>query len=333
MRGCALRLVKASTQCARASTPVAAATGGGTVRVRSGSTTARSASMCRLCTASLFCVAGSVTSARVPASLPVPDVVGTWISATRRPFTFSEPTTSWMVCSLPGRTATSLAKSIALPPPKPTTRSGCRRSASATAWSKLGISGSGFTSPKTVTSPGRPRTSTRAALKASATTRTRRMRFSFAQRPTVATAPGPNSIASGRTISIGESSVFIDDPSRSGGCPRRPVGGQQFGVFDRLDEAALVGDALAGDVEGGAVIDRGADDRQAEGDVDARKVFPLARLRIDLEAEQLHRDVPLVVVHGDHCVVLAGAQLDEDRIARDRTHHVQPVRDRLGDGR
>ena len=32
--------------------------------------------MCRLCTASLFCVAGSVTRARVPASLPVPDVVG-----------------------------------------------------------------------------------------------------------------------------------------------------------------------------------------------------------------------------------------------------------------
>src|SRR3954468_13799531 len=43
-----------------------------------------------------------------------------------------------MVCSLPGRTATSFARSIALPPPKPTTRSGCKRTASATAWSKLG---------------------------------------------------------------------------------------------------------------------------------------------------------------------------------------------------
>ena len=36
-----------------------------------------------------------------------------------------------------------------------------------------------------------------------------------------------------------------------------------LGVVDGLDQAALVGDALAGDVEGGAVVDRGADDRQA----------------------------------------------------------------------
>ena len=37
--------------------------------------------MWRLCTASLLRVAGSVTSARVPASLPVPAVVGTCTSA------------------------------------------------------------------------------------------------------------------------------------------------------------------------------------------------------------------------------------------------------------
>ena len=50
-----------------------------------------SASMWRLCTASLFCVAGSVTSARVPASLPVPEVVGTCISATLRPCDLLRP--------------------------------------------------------------------------------------------------------------------------------------------------------------------------------------------------------------------------------------------------
>ena len=60
----------------------AAVTAGGTVIVRSGSTTARSANMCRLCTASLFRVSGSVTSARWPASLPVPEVVARTGAAT-----------------------------------------------------------------------------------------------------------------------------------------------------------------------------------------------------------------------------------------------------------
>ena len=59
----------------------------------------------------------------------------------------------------------------------------------------------------------------------------------------------------------------------------------------------------------------------------------LAGRRIDLEAEQLHRDMHLVMVHGDHCVVLAGAQLDKDRIARDRPRHVQTVRHSFGDSR
>ena len=60
--------------------------------------------MCRLCTASLFCVAGSVTSARVPASLPVPEVVGTCTSADASgPCTFSGPTTSWIDWPLAGQ--------------------------------------------------------------------------------------------------------------------------------------------------------------------------------------------------------------------------------------
>ena len=39
--------------------------------------------------------------------------------------------------------------------------------------------------------------------------------------------------------------------------------GQLGGEAHRLHHAAVVGDALAGDVERGAVVDRGADDRQA----------------------------------------------------------------------
>ena len=63
----------------------------------------------------------------------------------------------------------------------------------------------------------------------------------------------------------------------------------EFGCeSNSFDEAGRVGDALAGDVEGGAVIDRRPDDRQAERDVDGAA-----------EREQLHRDQPLVVIAGD----------------------------------
>jgi hypothetical protein len=110
--------------------------------------------MKRLCTASLLRLAGSVTSARVPASLPVPEVVGICISATLRPITFSAPTMSAKAASPVQSTATSLARSIALPPPKPTMRSGALSRAIATAFSRLGRSGSGFTSPNTLTAPG-----------------------------------------------------------------------------------------------------------------------------------------------------------------------------------
>ena len=55
--------------------------------------------------------------------------------------------------------------------------------------------------------------------------------------------------------------------------------------------------------------------------------------RIDVEAEQLHRDVALVVVHRDHGVELPCAQLDEHRVARHRAADVQPVGTALLDHR
>ena len=94
-----------------------------------------------------------------------------------------------------------------------------------------------------------------------------------------------------------------------------------------------IGNPFAGDVEGRAVVDGGADDRQAEGDVDAGEVHPFAGGGIDLEAQQLDRDMPLIVIHGDDGVVLAGAQLDEDGVAGDRADDIEPVFDRLGDRR
>ena len=43
--------------------------------------------------------------------------------------------------------------------------------------------------------------------------------------------------------------------------------------------------------------------------------------------------MPLVVVHGDHRVIVAGAELDEDRIAEDRANYTVPVCHGLGDRR
>ena len=64
-----------------------------------------------------------------------------------------------------------------------------------------------------------------------------------------------------------------------------------------------VGDVLAGDVEGGAVVDGGADDGDAEGDVDG-----------GLEVDELHGDVALVVIHGDDEIEFAAQAADEDGV-------------------
>src|SRR5687768_7015371 len=64
---------------------------------------------------------------------------------------------------------------------------------------------------------------------------------------------------------------------------------------DRFDHAGLIGEALAGDIERRAVVDRGTDNGQAEVYADA-----------SFEAVDLDGDVPLVVIHHDHDVVLSG---------------------------
>ncbi len=69
---------------------------------------------------------------------------------------------------------------------------------------------------------------------------------------------------------------------------------------------AASGDVLAGDVEGGAVIDRGAQDGNAEGHVHG-----------GLEVEELHGDVALVVIHGDDEIVRAVGGAEEDGVGRD----------------
>ena len=111
--------MKASTQWAMASTPVAAVTMGGTDTVSAGSMIAMSASISTLSVAILFIVSGSVIRARVPTSLPVPAVVGIWTSSTLRFGARFGPEMSRRPLSLLTKTATSFARSMALPPPKP----------------------------------------------------------------------------------------------------------------------------------------------------------------------------------------------------------------------
>ena len=214
MIGCARFEVKASTQCAMASTPVAAVTIGGTLTVSTGSMIAMSASISTLSVAILFIVPGSVISARVPTSLPVPAVVGIWASTTRRAGARFGPEISGSRLSLVTSTATSLARSMALPPPKPTTASASAAFAAATAASRFGRSGSGFTSPKSAASL-RPRTSSRAALTLSATTNGRRAPVAASQGASVSTWPAPKRRMAGRCISIGDCRVSIGEPPQA----------------------------------------------------------------------------------------------------------------------
>src|SRR5919199_127217 len=80
--------------------------------------------------------------------------------------------------------------------------------------------------------------------------------------------------------------------------------------------------SASGDVEGRAMIDRGADDRKADADVDA-----------EVEAEQFHWDMALVVIHGHHAVEFALACTPEDSVGRQRSDDLQALRACLLDRR
>jgi hypothetical protein len=87
--------------------------------------------------------------------------------------------------------------------------------------------------------------------------------------------------------------------------------GEFDGLLDRDQEAALVRLARAGDIEGGAVIDGGADNREADRDVYA-----------GLNAEHLHGTVTLVVIHGYDDVKVAAPGAKEKRIGGQRAFNV-----------
>lgn len=183
-----------------ASTPVAAVTAGGTLSVSAGSTIAMSASISALSVAILARLAGSVTRARVPTSEPVPAVVGTCTRPTRRAGARPGPEMSESARPVPTSTATSLARSMAEPPPNPTIRSA--PSAAATAACRLAVSGSGTTVPKQPTDPS-PSRSSRCAFTASAMTKGARKPRAATHSGRRARLPSPKCTAAGRRRVIG----------------------------------------------------------------------------------------------------------------------------------
>ena len=123
--------------------------------------------------------------------------------------------------------------------------------------------------------------------------------------------------------------------SRSGGrsldarcmLRRRPLlalvrRGEPRRELQRGDQARRIGLAGAGDIERGAVIGRGAHERQAERDVDAV-----------VEGQRLDRDQRLVVVHAERGVVGLARRLVEHGIGRERAARVDAVGDQPLDRR
>jgi len=87
------------------------------------------------------------------------------------------------------------------------------------------------------------------------------------------------------------------------------------GIFDGIIHAVGVGDSLSCNVNGRTVVNRGAQIRQVHLDIHAADRSPFSGGRIDFEGKQLDRDMPLVVKHGERCIILSGPQLDEYRVA------------------
>ena len=89
-----------------------------------------------------------------------------------------------------------------------------------------------------------------------------------------------------------------------------PAPAQRPGAFDELEgglhhrrQGPGIGEASAGDIEGGAVVDGGAQIRQAEG--------PVGGLA---EGRRLDGDEALVVVEGEHPIELSTARSGEERV-------------------
>src|SRR5262245_33150603 len=97
---------------------------------------------------------------------------------------------------------------------------------------------------------------------------------------------------------------------------------ETHGLRDGLEQTSFIGLAGARDIEGGAMIDRSSNHRQADGDIDAA-----------LDPHHLDRAMALVVVHGHHQIEVAALRPKEQRVGGERTGHVEAVLAELLDRR
>ena len=112
----------------------------------------------------------------------------------------------------------------------------------------------------------------------------------------------------------GRSSIALMRGARRLRCVARR---EPRGELERGDQARRIGAAGAGDVEGGAVIGRGAHERKPERDVDGV-----------VEGERLDRDQRLVVIHRERDVVARARRLVEHAVGRQRPARVDAFGDR-----
>ncbi len=95
---------------------------------------------------------------------------------------------------------------------------------------------------------------------------------------------------------------------QSDGSRQNRIAGERNGNADRLQHALCIGYSLARNVESGAMIYGSPNERQTQ--IDTNAPGPV----VDLD-----RDVSLVVIHGNNCVVPSVDGLVEYNVSRDRT--------------
>lgn len=91
-------------------------------------------------------------------------------------------------------------------------------------------------------------------------------------------------------------------------------GGNLRRHLQRRHEARLIGYALAGNAEGGAMVGRGADEGQAERDIDGI-----------VEAERLGRNQRLIVIHAHRHVILLAGGIVEHGVGGQGAEGIDPV--------
>src|SRR5579872_993004 len=92
---------------------------------------------------------------------------------------------------------------------------------------------------------------------------------------------------------------------------RRPLGCQFNSLPDRLEQAPFIGLPCPGNVEGRPVINRCSYYGQPDGDVHTQ-----------FKAEDLHRTVALIVIHGNDQIEVAALRAIEQRVGRQGSLHI-----------